>query len=170
MAAAERAVQAAQARARLVRIENRDSPQIGLQGINEKQPGTRWDTRFGVVIHFPFATEARNAPRRAAAEEAVTQAEAQLELARRQVGAAARKAEALMLGAERAAVAARAAAADLDKRRGQIERAWRLGEMPLIEVVRANAIAFNAELARDKAGTELDAARQRVRLAGGVLP
>ena len=168
--AAERAVAVAQAQARLVRIDNRDSPQIGVEGINEKQPGTRWDTRFGVVLHFSFATEARNAPRRAEAEQAVTQAMVQLELARRQVLAGLQQATALLGGAEQAAVAARRAADALDKRSGQIERAWRLGEMPLIEVVRAKTYAFDAELARDKAQTELDTAGQRWLLAEGVLP
>jgi cobalt-zinc-cadmium efflux system outer membrane protein len=168
--AAERAVVAAQAKARLTRIENRDSPTVGVVGINEKQYGSPWDTRFGVVVRFPFATEARNAPLRAAAEEVLTQAEVQLVLARREVLAQIRQAAAVLAGAERGSAAASRAADELDKRRGQVERAWRVGEMPLIEVVRANALAFDAELARGKTRTELDAARQRLRLAEGVLP
>ncbi len=166
IAAALRAVAAAQARARLVRIENRDSPQIGLQGINEKQFGSPWDTRFGVVFRLPFATEARNAPRRAAAQEAITRAEVQLDLARRTVLAELREAA----GAARAATATAAAAAALERRRGEIERAWRLGEMPLIEVIRADALASDATLAQDRARTELLAARIGMRLAYGVLP
>jgi cobalt-zinc-cadmium efflux system outer membrane protein len=54
--AAERALAAARAQARLVRIENRDDPEVGLQVINEKQFGSPWDTRVGVMVHFPFAT------------------------------------------------------------------------------------------------------------------
>jgi len=169
IAAAQRAVDAAQASARLVGIENRDSPVFGLQGINEKQPGTKWDTRFGVTFTLPFATEARNAPRRAAAEQAVTQAVVQLVQAQRAVLAAVRQAEALLTGAERGSVAAERAAAGLVKRRGQIGRAWQVGEMPLIEVVRANALAYDAEAAREKAHTDLAAARLRLRLAQGVL-
>ncbi len=168
--AAERAVAAAQASARLVQIENRDSPEVGLQGINEKQPGTRWDTRFGVTFRLPFATEARNAPRRAAAELSVTQSMVQLSLARREVLVGVRQAEAALGGAERSSVAFERAAAELEKRRGQIQRAWRMGEMPLIEVVRANALAFDSEYNRDRARTELGAARLRLRLAEGILP
>ncbi|WP_428488310.1 TolC family protein [Rhodopila sp.] len=168
--AAERAVAAAQAKARLVRIKNRDSPDIGVQVINEKQPGTRWDTRVGVMFRFPFATEARNAPLRAAAEEVVTQAQVQLDLARREVLAGTRQAGIVLAAAERSIPAAARAASELDRRRGQIERAWRLGEMPFIEVVRADGLAFDAELARDKAATELDAARLGLRLAEGALP
>ena len=166
--AAQRAVEAAQASARLVGIEDRDSPEVGLQGINEKQPGTRWDTRFGVTFRLPFATEARNAPRRAAAEQAVTQAVVQLVQAQRAVLAAVRQAEAVLAGAERGSVAAERAAAGLVKRRGQIGRAWQVGEMPLIELVRANALSYDAEAAREKARTELATARLHLRLAQGV--
>ncbi len=170
VAAAIRAVKAAQAKAQLVRRSNRDDPEIGLQGINEKQPGTPWDTRFGVVVHFAFATEARNAPRRAAAEEQVTQAEVQLEQARRQVVAENRQADAMLAAVQQAEVAAGRAAGEQERRRGMIERSWRLGEMSLIEVVRANALAFDTSLALDKSRTALDAARLRVTLAQGILP
>lgn len=168
--AAEQAVAAARANARLVRIADRDDPELGVEGINEKQPGARWDTRFGVTLTFHFATEARNAPRRAAAEQVITQAEVQLALALREVALAVRQAEALIGGSERASAAAARAATELDKRRRQIERAWRAGEMPLIEVVRANALAFDAAYARDKTRTELATARQRLRLAEGIVP
>ncbi len=68
--AAEQQVQAARAQEHLVYVQDRDDPELGLQGINEKQPGTRWDTRFGVTVTFHFATQARNAPLRAAAGSA----------------------------------------------------------------------------------------------------
>jgi len=170
VAAAERAVAVAQASAKLVQIENRDNPEIAFDGINEKQPGTRWDTRFGVVVRFPFATEARNAPRRAAAELANTQAQVQLALARRDVLAGIRQAQALLAGAERANVAADRAAGELEKRRGQIERAWRMGEMPLIEVVRAQQASFDATLIATRAAVAADVASLRMSLAGGVVP
>ena len=168
--AGQRAVQAAEENARLVRIADRDDPELGFQGINEKQPGTRWDTRFGVTLRFSFATEARNAPRRAAAEQQVTEAMVRLDLARREVLALVRAQRASLIGAEKAAGPARQAAEALDMRRDKIERAWRLGEMPLVEVVRANALAFNADLARERARLALDTASARLSIAEGVLP
>ena len=168
--AAARAVQAARAQARLVAIQDRDDPELGVEGINEKQPGTPWDTRFGVTLKFHFATEARNAPRRAAAEEVVTRALVQLELIRRQVAAQAELARATVLAADRASLAATQGVAVLEQRRGQIERAWRLGEMPLIELVRANALAFNAESARDKAHIDRVAAALDLEIAAGTMP
>lgn len=168
--AATRAVAAAEAQRRLVQIQNRDSPEVGVQGVNEKQPGTPWDTRFGVVVRFSFATEARNAPRRAAAEERVTQAQVQLENARRQVMIEYRQASAVLAAAITSEVAARRVAEAEARRQGMVERAWRLGEMPLIEVVRAYALSFDARLAQVKSRTSLDAARLRLLLASGVLP
>jgi outer membrane protein TolC len=168
--AAERAMIAAQDKARLTRIENRDSPELGVQAIDEKQPGSRWDTRVGVVFRLPFATEARNAPRRAAAEQAVTHAMVAREMARREVLTELRQAQSELGDVSEAALAAKEAANALMRRRGQIERAWRLGEMSLIEVVRADAMAFDADLANQKAETVLQAARLRLRLAAGELP
>ncbi len=168
--AAERALSAAQASARLAGIQNRDDPELGLQSINEKQPGQRWDTRFGVTLRFSFATAGRNAPLRAAAEQSVTRAMVQLELARREVVTAIRISRAALLSAEQVLPSTKRQAAALDQRRGQIERAWRLGEMSLVEVVRAQALASDADLARATAAVDVAAARERVLLAEGKLP
>lgn len=170
VAAAARQVEAAQAKARLVYIQDRDDPELGLEGINEKQAGTRWDTRFGVTLKFHFATEARNAPRRAVAQEAVTKAVVQLELTRRQVSAQIASARILLAASERAAGAAERSAAELEKRRGQIERAWQLGEMAFIELVRANALAFDAEAARDRARIGRASALLQLQIVGGIVP
>ena len=168
--AAEQQVAAAEANARLVAISNRQDPAVGVQGINEKQPGTRWDTRFGVVVHFYFATEGRNAPRRAAAEELVTRAEVALEQTRRAVLASVRQADAASAAAAAADKIVAQAADEQERRRGMIERAWRLGEMPLIEVVRADAAASDAAFTATRSRTTLAAARLRLVLAEGRLP
>ena len=170
LAAAEQAVTAARARAKLVEIQDRDDPEIGLEGINEKQPGTRWDTRFGVTFTFHFATEARNAPRRAEAEQAVTEAIVQAALVRRELIAALQLAEATKDNAARAVQAAERGAAALDRRRVQIEQAWRLGEMPFIEFLRANVQALDADLARRRARTSLQLAQVQLAIAAGVIP
>ena len=170
LVAAEEAVTAARARARLVDIQDRDDPEIGLEGINEKQPGTRWDTRFGVTFTFHFATEARNAPRRAEAEQAVTQATVQAALIRRELIASLQLAEASKGNAARTVQAAERGAAALDRRRVQIEQAWRLGEMPFIEFLRANVQSLDADLARRKARTSLQLAQVQLALAAGEIP
>ena len=168
--AARQAVAAAEAKARLVRLQDRADPDIGLQVTNDKQPGSPWDTRAGLVLHVPFASAARNAPRRAQAAEAVTSAEVQLALARRAVASALREAAIGEAAAERSSAAAGRAAAALSRRGREIRQAWQLGEMPLIELVRAEAAAFDAQLSRDRALTQRDAARLRLVLAAGQIP
>ncbi|WP_428391513.1 TolC family protein [Lichenicoccus sp.] len=168
--AAERAVAAAAAAARLVRIQDRDDPELGLQVTNDKQPGSPWDTRVGVVFRLGFASEARNAPRRARAEAAVTRATVRLLLVRRAVTAAVQAAALEAGAADRATRAAERAASALARRRAQVETAWRLGETPLIELVRADAAASDAALARDRAQIRGRAARLRLALAEGTLP
>ena len=168
--AAERGVAAAEAQARLVRIQDRNNPELGLQVTNDKQPGSPWDTRVGVVFRFSFASEARNAPRRAKAEEAVTRATVHLLLVRRAVTAAVQAAAIEIRAADRASRAATRAASDLARRRAQVETSWRLGEMPLIELVRADAAASDAALVRDRAQIRGQAARLHLSLAEGTLP
>lgn len=170
LAAAQRAVEVAQANLRLVRLQDRNDPEIGVVGINEKQYGAPWDTRFGVVLRFSFASEARNAPRRAAAEEQLTQAEARLEEARRRIVAQYRQANATLISAERGAAVAVRAARELAQRQDMVERSWKQGEMPLIEVVRANASAFDAAFSAARSRTLLEAARLEVVIAQGVIP
>jgi cobalt-zinc-cadmium efflux system outer membrane protein len=170
VAAAQQAVEAARANLRLTRIQNRNDPEIGLEGINEKQPGSPWDTRVGVVVHFSFATEARNAPRRAAAEAQLTQAEVALELARRQVLTQYRQAQAMLANAEANRQDADRAAADQARRRAMLEQSWKLGEMPLIEVIRADALAADAALTQARNRTLLASARLRADIAQGAIP
>ncbi len=168
---AERVVfEAAEARERLVRVQDRADPELGLQVTNDKQPGSPWDTRLGVVFRVPFASAGRNAPLRAAASQEVTRAMVQLALARREVAASLREATVRYAAAERAAVAAKRAADDLLRRRQQIHRAWTVGEMPLIEAIRANSAAFEAELTHHRTSIQRDAAVQRLILASGRLP
>lgn len=163
-------VASAEATLRLTRIADRDDPEVSLQGIHEKQVGTPWDTRFGVVVRFPFGSSARNAPRLAAAQTTLAQAQTQLVLAQRQVALGLRQAQATLQGARLSVRAAEQAAGQLDKRAGEIERAWRAGEMPLIEVTRARAAAFDAELTRNKSRTLKDAAEIRLLIASGIMP
>ena len=168
--AAMLAVREAQAEARLVGIADRDDPELGLQVTNDKQPGSPWDTRVGIVFHIPFSSAARNAPLRAAAELKLTEARTRLTLVRRAVVAEAHDALLRLASAERLCATSGRAAADLDRRRVEIAHAWRLGEAPTIELIRADAVASDADLARDEAATRRDAARWRAELASGLLP
>uniref|UniRef100_UPI003899536C TolC family protein n=1 Tax=Azospirillum isscasi TaxID=3053926 RepID=UPI003899536C len=65
---------------------------------------------------------------------------------------------------------ARDRAAALRARLSNIERARRAGEISLVEHVRAQEAAFEADLARATAEVQLGAARARMNQSLGVLP
>lgn len=169
--AAQRSVEAALAAQRLTRIAERDSPEVTVIGVHEKQGfATPYNTRFGVELRIPFATQARNAPRLALARSTLMNAESNLLLARRQTAIEVRQAEIDLAATHLSAAASARAAIQLQRRRVQIERAWRLGEMPLIEVVRARTADFDAQLVRDRTRVLSGAAEVRLSLAEGHLP
>ncbi|MBV1796382.1 TolC family protein [Siccirubricoccus sp. G192] len=169
--AARRAVGTAQAALRLVEATPRDSPTIALQGRHEQSTyPERFDTRVGVVVRLPLATEARNRPRLAAAQAEVSRAEAQLALLQRELEIESRQAR---LGFEAAQAQLRLAEAGfrtLEQRRRQLEQAYAVGEMPLVEVIRARTAAFDSDLTRARARANQDRARARLNQALGVMP
>ena len=169
--AALRAVDAAREALHLAHVADRDDPELSVLGIHEKQGvGSPYDTRFGLELRIPFASRARNLPRIAAAETALTQAAARLALARREVALEMRQSEAAVDGSRAAASAEARAASALDRRAAEVERAWRIGEMPLIELVRARQSAFAADVDRARARIALQAAVLRLGLAQGEIP
>ena len=168
--AASRAVQSTDANLRLVRIGDRADPQVGVQVIRQRQFQAPWDTQYGVVFTLPFASRARNLPRVAAAESQRASAMADLERARRRVLVDVTRSWAQLAAARRAHGAALRAAQTLQSRSKEVERAWRLGEMPEIEVIRAQQLAFDAEATAARSDVLIDAATWRMAFAEGVLP
>jgi len=166
--AAMEQVQAAQAQQRLVYLQDRDDPEIGLQGINEKQPGTQWDTRRDGDVPLCYRDAQRAAPDGGAGGGDERGGSARDGASPGRGGGGAEAGDA---GRGRAGERCRrAGGGGAGEAAGQIERAWRLGEMPFIELVRANALAFDAESARENARTGRAAAALQLRIAQGALP
>ncbi len=170
MLAASRALQAADANLRLIRIGDRPDPQVGVQVIRQRQFQASWDTQYGVVVTLPFGSRARNLPRIAAAESQHASALAELERSRRRVLVDLTRSWAQLAAARRAQGASARAAAALGMRQGEIERAWRLGEMPEIEVIRAQQLAFDARATEARNKVLIEAATWRMAFAEGILP
>lgn len=170
VAAAQRGVDAAQAELRLVRLADRDDPELGVEAIRDHQFGSPWDTRYGVVVRVPFASRARNLPRIALAQSTLTTAFAELARVQRLVRLELVQSRAQLGAARRARDAGAVAARQLAARATTIGHAWRLGEMPLIEVVRAQQASFDATLIATRAAVAADVASLRMSLAGGVVP
>ncbi len=170
VASAHRELEAAEAALRLVRLADRDDPEIGVEGIREKQFGSPWDSRVGVMLKIPFGSGNRNLPRIAAAQSRLDTAEARLLQQRRLVAIGLQQALARLRAAGADRTAAATVARELDGRATDVVHAWHVGEMPLIEAARAQAAAFDADLAARRASTMLAAAQWQVALAQGVLP
>ena len=169
--AALRAVDAARAELRLAEISDRDSPEIGVvAGRNRDVRGDDYDSTIGLRLRVPFATEGRNAPRRAAAQAEVSAALAEYAAAQREIR--------LDTDTSRAALAAAEEQSTLLDRRLQavrdsvrrLERAFAAGEIALVEVLRGRVALFEAELAEARNRMAVLRARAHLNQALGAVP
>ena len=168
--AAEAALAAAEAQARLVAATPRDNPEVGLFGRTEGGTVTEQGTSLGVRFRLPLATEARNAPRRAAAEAERTRALAELEQVRRVLEGEAAQAR-IRLGA---ASQARTLAGDrrrvADRQLHDARTAFANGEIGAFDLFRVRQLQNEALAAEAQAAIELGRARSRLNQALGLLP
>jgi len=169
--AALRGVEAARAGLEFTRASQRDAPVLALQGRQEQSLAREgYDSRLGVVFRLPLATDSRNAPRIAAAQAELSRAEARLTALARELDIEARQARLALDGAATQRRLADAAFRALDTRRGQIERAYAAGEIPLAELVRARVAAFDADAQRARALAAQYRSAARLNQALGVMP
>lgn len=169
--AAQRGVEAARANLDFTRSSLRDSPTIAFQGRQEQSLSREgYDSQLGVIFRLPLATQSRNAPRIAATQAELSRAEARLTLLARELDIEARQARLALDGAATQRRLADAAFRALDTRRGQIERAYAAGEIPLAELVRARVSAFDADLFRARALAAQYRAAARLNQALGAMP
>lgn len=171
LAAARQAVETGRARFALAQATRRDNPTASIAARFERDAwGAGWRNSLRLGIALPLDTEARNAPRLAAAGLELAEAETVLARRERQALADAQQArlavdaadKALLLHAQRAEVA-------LDAQRA-LERAFRAGERGLPEILRLRVQAFEAVLARDLARARLGLAVARFNQTHGVTP
>ena len=171
LAAAREAAEASRARLDYARATRRDIPSVSAVARFDRDGyGTGYRNTLRVGIAIPLDTEARNAPRLAAASADLTEAEIALDRRQREVAADIERARigfdaqctALEAHVDRARVAREAQAA--------IERAFRAGERGLPELLRLRAQTFEAEFARDTARERLGLAIARLNQAQGIEP
>ena len=169
--AATRSIAAALAALRLAMIANRDSPEIGVvAGRNRDIRGTEFDTTIGLRLKLPFATEARNAPRRTAAQADVLAAQADYAGARRQI-------EAELAGARHALAAAQDQTPLIEARLqavrqavARLRRSYSAGEIGLVDLLRVRSTLYEAEEASLANRLAAARARSRVNQAAGLVP
>jgi len=169
--AAHLGVRAAAAQRQLVDLTTREAPEVGVVARRERDArGERYDTVVGVAVRIPFAVGAVNAPKQAEAAAELARSEAEQAAAARTVEAEIAQARLAHRAAIDRLAIARDRAAALRARMSNVERARKAGEISLIEYVRAQADAFEAEVARATADVQVGAARARLNQSLGVLP
>lgn len=167
----QKVAEAADAQLRLAALTRRDNPELILGYRHDRS--TRSDDYAGttlLALRIPFATEARNEPRMAAANAELIEASAALDNERRRIEAE--------IGAAQAALQQAGMALELAAQRQRLAtdndsllgKAFELGEIDLATRLRtvAERHAADAELAR--ARLESQRAVSRLNQALGVLP
>ena len=164
-------VRSAQAQKRLIDLTTRDAPEVAV--LARKERDTR-DERFGTIVglslRIPFSVEAVNAPKRSEAATELVRSEAEQASVERSVETEIRQASLTHQAATERLSIARERAAAMKGRLVNVERARRGGETSLVEYVRAQEAAFEADLARATAEIQVGAARARLNQSLGVLP
>ncbi|QNT71448.1 TolC family protein [Defluviicoccus vanus] len=169
--ALRRTVDVTEAAARLLKVQDRDSPEVALLGVVERQLYNEpYDKRIGVRVVIPFATEGRNEPRRKANEVERTRALAELRTADYQIQAEVGKAEADVASAKERETLAEERYRAFAERLDLVERSVRVGEGALVELVRARANLFEADVARLQSQIAVMQARSRLNQALGLDP
>ena len=171
LADAKGAINVARANRALAAIQVRDSPEIGLSARhNQDISGTVFDNSIGIELRIPFATDARNRPRQAAAQAELTEASAGFVAAEREIGTEQQKAR---IGYDNA-LAQRGFAHErtrvLIQQSALIGRGYQGGQISLFDYVRTRSLAFEAESAVARAEIGVAKARSRLNQAFGVIP
>lgn len=169
--AAKTAVQHAQASMNVVSKSRSEPPTVGVAMRRERE-GAAADAASSVTfaVEIPIGTSARNRPLEAAARTQMETASAELaqveatlradiELARQQLAAAQ---QALENASSRAALAR--------EHTQLIEKAFRLGERGLAEMIRARTVVHEAEVAEHQQRVAVGLAHARLNQALGITP
>lgn len=168
---AEAAAERARAEMQFARENRRDSPEltIGWQQTREDSAAKdQHSLRFRIRI--PFASEARNAPRIAAANSSIIRAEAEYRQVMAEVDGERREAASRLDDTQLALQASDLRATLAAERLHHLERAFALGELSLSDLVRVRGAANEARLEATRARLAHAAARARFNQAQGILP
>jgi outer membrane protein TolC len=154
-----------------VRRSLREPPELGV-GLRYDRGERQQPVQASVVIglRWPFATDARNEPRLAAAQGELDAALAEAATLAQQVAAERNSAAAALLAAEAQLTAARQRSELLQRRAASVSSAFKAGEAGLPEEIRASADAVLAAAAAAQQQAVFGLARARVNQSLGILP
>jgi outer membrane protein TolC len=168
---AARAVERAQRKLAMAQAQRGDGPELGVN-LRQERPGQGNPTlnSVGVALRLPFGTETHAQPRIAAALSEVDLTLTQQQRTRDRLAAELELARGQLQGAEAQARLEAQRAALLSERAGHIDKAFKAGESPLPELLRALSAAAQAEAASERQQAHLRLAQARLQQAQGLLP
>ena len=170
LAAAEAALEAAEARARLVAATPRENPEIGIFGRAQYGSVTEQGVSVGLRFRLPLATEARNAPRRAEAEAERTRALAELEQVRRVLEGEIAQARVRLAAAQQARRLAAERRGIAEQQLAAARTSFANGEIGAFDLFRVRQLQLEAQAAEAQAAIALGRARSQLNQAEGVVP
>ncbi|WP_082532802.1 TolC family protein [Pelomonas sp. Root1237] len=171
---AARAVDRAQRQLALAQAQRGDGPELGVN-LRQERPGQGNPAlnSIGVALRLPFAafgTETHAQPRIATALSEVDMALTQQQRTRDRLAAELELARSQLQGAQAQTRLETQRATLLRERAGHIDKAFKAGEAPLPELLRALSAAAQAEAASERQQAHLRLAQARLQQAQGLLP
>jgi len=161
----------AEADENLVWTVDRERPELSAFANNMRDTSTEpVVTSLGVRVKIPFAYDAVNDPKRAAAAAEVVAAREELALARREVSGDVAQASARLDGARQQLRSLEARRADLAAVVQLTEESQRLGQTSFSDLIRARLQLYEADLARATARVAVERAHSDQNQALGLEP
>ena len=171
LAAARATELRAQAGLRLAEATRRAAPSVAVSLRREQESNLGEPTNsIAVAVQIPLGSAARNRPAETLARTQIAAAAADAAQAEAVVESDAALAQEQLRNAEAALASATGRADAMHEHRALIEKAFRLGERPLAEVLRSNALTHEADVAVRQQRVALGLAHAQVNQARGILP
>jgi outer membrane protein TolC len=171
LAAVRAEVDLARSRLKLASESNRDPPELGLQHRSDRDVhGADHRNSVRVALRIPLATDARNRPRVAAANTGLVRAESTLLQLQQRLESDRARAGAELAAARAQEANARERQRDAAEHLSLAARAFELGELSLVAMLRALALADEAQADLDRQVAARNRAIARINQAAGVLP
>lgn len=171
ISAARTALQSSQASMHLIKKSRSEAPTLGISMRREQENAIADPIRsIGLSIQIPIGTAARNRPLEAAAQTQLATASADLLQTESALHADIALARQQLAVAQRALELASSRTALTNEYEQLIEKAFRLGERGLAEILRARALAHEAENGEGQQRVAVGLAHAKLNQALGVIP
>ncbi|RJG03509.1 TolC family protein [Noviherbaspirillum sedimenti] len=165
------ALESAQASLDVVNRTRSDPPTIGVSMRRERdRPANPASHSVSIGVQIPIGTAARNRPLETAARTKIETATAEVAQAEATVRADVELARQHLAAAEQALDAASMRAALTREHTQLIEKAFRLGERGLAELLRSQALSHEAEVGERQQRVAVGLAHARLNQALGIMP